>query len=879
MGASSSGLLDEAKISHIKGLVDTAFKSFSVFYRQQYPVAYFDHLHQEVEPNKEGKSLLLTHRPQFAPEQVLYQGNVKVSCLDEQGKKCKEKCIVLRRNYKVEMHESVETFNRGCAAKLVLQPVGGSVLTTQEESRACLEEEYAGILSGVKEDSSLVVPSPDVFAVYLHLPYTGHTCFLFKEEEERDHFLSALNTCIRHQNLDPWYKPFYESQAYIRALQLYLQDEGRYECWESLLGTEEQVLATQVMEGVLPWLQSQLQARLRGKKAERIRQWMATVQATYTLVLEQLTASLEALREECRQAASANQGLIRSNLDQIISSQNFLEQKVRACLYEDAERECNECVAPYLSSILEVLTENISAAIQEMQNTFHTQMDSALTCTNGGKEATLKALTTLSSIRLDRCYTQVTKLQDKLEDLKERFGLRSSQKMVHSAHLEMEQLLDSAAYTLELFLQSSAKLQASQTPLKMDRAKGRVLKQLDHDSRVIQRRLYEEALLEITLPALTRKMDSKWKSELQQFEQHIFSDYSNFILVRNIYDEILRKLLSQVIATVVQDAACKKSNNLLLDTSDLTISQYSLLAQTPPRSAPDSPASHTRDASSAVPEQKKEPTSEEEKEGPVGETEDRRDDKPRPSATPDHSTMLPSPVIIVTQQCDESTTETSCISETSEGVQLGVEEASTTDSATAESKCDTPVSGAYETGRAKLNDSPEPTESSSPPSTDVPVECAQPTDLNQTSEDSPSPPASPPPSTKICLGTLSEAIGSGSAQTTVQQITDRAVYLTGEMKDDWEKERANEKKEKEAAEEGIEENESENGKETEKNGEGGMKETGDEELFTTVQPPELQPEGSIQAPEASLALIRDLVTEITEVEVLISPCPDNSVSP
>lgn len=106
-----------------------------------------------------------------------------------------------------------------------------------------------------------------------------------------------------HPPTDPWCKSSYESQAYIRALQLYLQDKGRYESWERLLGTEEQVskhtlstlyvsvvlcplaqpivcwhvqvLASQVMEEVLPWLQSQLQSRLRGKKAERIRQWLA----------------------------------------------------------------------------------------------------------------------------------------------------------------------------------------------------------------------------------------------------------------------------------------------------------------------------------------------------------------------------------------------------------------------------------------------------------------------------------------------------------------------------------------------------------------------------------------------------------------------------
>lgn len=43
------------------------FQSFSVFYRQQYSAAYFSHLHQEVEPKKEGRGLLLTPGVGVAP--------------------------------------------------------------------------------------------------------------------------------------------------------------------------------------------------------------------------------------------------------------------------------------------------------------------------------------------------------------------------------------------------------------------------------------------------------------------------------------------------------------------------------------------------------------------------------------------------------------------------------------------------------------------------------------------------------------------------------------------------------------------------------------------------------------------------------------------
>ncbi|KAL6104744.1 niban1 [Pungitius sinensis] len=936
MGASSSGLLDEAKTSSIKGFVNSSFGSFSVFYHQQYSAAYVSHLHQEVESKKEGRGLLLKQKPQPALEEVLYQGSVKFSCWDEQGKKCRERYAVLRRDYRVEIHENMETFTSGCAAKLVLQPAGGRVFTTEKESRAHLEQNCSAILDGVKEDSSLGVSTPDVPAVYLHLPCMGYTCFLFQQEEERDNFLSALKSCIRHCNLDPWCDSSYESQAYVRALRLYRRDKGCYESWEMLLGTEEQVLAFQVVEEVLSWLHSQLKPRLKGKKTERIHQWLATVRATYILVLEQLTGSLEALREECRQTASAHQALIRSNLDQITSSHCFLEEKVKACVLGEAERVCSESVGPYMSSILEVLTESISAGIQQMQHTLQTQMD--VIHTNGGAEDTNKALSPLHSISLDACHKQVEKLPEKLVDLKHRFGLSSTQRLVHSAHLDMEKLLDSAVYTLELFLQSSATLQPSQIPVKTKRAKERVLKQLDYDSRVVQRRLYQDALLEITLPALTRKMDSKWLSELQQFEQYIFSDYSSFILVHNVYDDVLRKILIKEIETVVQDAAHKNSNSLSLDPSDLSFSRYSLLGEEPPPTGPASLTAATQDSSSYSAAsgggEQPAPVGGEGGQTVTAEVHPRRD---ADLTAEGQSAELLCPIIVVTQEVDEPAP---CV-EQQEDVRLGTESPLTTVEPPAE-----------DTDADSVANDPTPTSPdlsmSSPSSlqpTGVHTECAQcdPVDLSSPAAETedttvphPGPSATLPPM-KVSLGSLSEAIGCPSTappvqQTRPEQHTDRAVYLTGGVMDNSEVERveAGDGMSLEIIEDGEEEtkagdrkqqgdlqmggvapsevcsestststtgqrehevtvdaekdalvletktaeDDEEEGKEKERHAEReGMKQ--EEEVLQRPQPME----ESAEQPLDSVALIRGLVTEITEVEIMVCPSPNSSHAP
>lgn len=78
----------------------------------------------------------------------------------------------------------------------------------------------------------------------------------------------------------------------------------------------------------------------------------------------------------------------------------------------DAEKVCSECVAPYMSSILEALTEHISAGIQGMQHTLHTQMDSAFTHTNGGTPETKKVRETcVSSVCLQVSFMSVSILE------------------------------------------------------------------------------------------------------------------------------------------------------------------------------------------------------------------------------------------------------------------------------------------------------------------------------------------------------------------------------------------------------------------------------------------------------------------------------------
>lgn len=242
------------------------------------------------------------------------------------------------------------------------------------------------------------------------------------------------------------------------------------------------------------------------------------------------------------------------------------------------------------------------------------------------------------------------------------------------------------------------------------------------------------------------------------------------------------------ISTVVQDAACKKINNVLVDTSDLAISQYSLLGQTPPPSAPDSPATLCKDSSPAVKDQtqpeealEEQPIVLDSQDGAYGSENSQQD-----------PTSL-YPLIVVTQQLNGSPTQEG---KTSEEVPLHTDiHPTTAESDIRQEDGDPPETPANP-------QSPEPSEA--PPRSNAKCfqepsspELSASEHLLESSEQQPSADSL----VNIRLGFLSQAIAAPPELPAQRQgPTDRAVYLSGKMKDNWEVERVEEQEEAKQAE-------------------------------------------------------------------------------
>ncbi|XP_051554492.1 protein Niban 1-like [Myxocyprinus asiaticus] len=590
MGASSSSLLDGRKMCYIRGRTEAELKNFSPHYRRQSCVAFFSLLKDEVEQHRSGQAQLLKQKDHLQASEVLYKDSMLYF---DDNRKWREKLVVVHADYSLELHDSQETYTKGTPAQHILLPTGGTVLTSEEKYNAIVDKAFPDP-NGCKEESSVplvVVPGP--LPVYLRLPYRRDSYFCFQQEEKRACFVSILNDCIRHQNQDYLKSMTCEVQAFLKAIHFYRQEKGHYESWDMLVGTDCQVLANLVMEELLPSLQTELLPKLKGKKRERKRVWFATVEATYELVQEQLLEGLESLKNECRDTTKQQEALIRSDMDQIINSQTFLETKLQALVSEPAIKYSSESVAPYLASILEELMGPVSAGFQAVRLLLEDELTRV--CKDfpqGGVTEDLKtALKQVGRDHMEDCYQHVSVLKEQLQELRNRFKFSNSIQVVQCTQSQMQQLMENAVYTFEMLLQSTLKDKPDKQASVMEKAKLRVLKQFDYDSSTVRKKIFQEALVDITLPAIRRNLAPGCKTELQNYEQFIFADYTNFVQVENVYENILLNILNNEVNKVVKEAASLKKNNLFADSTDLHCVSQSSLAENrmSPLSAPSSP--------------------------------------------------------------------------------------------------------------------------------------------------------------------------------------------------------------------------------------------------------------------------------------------------
>ncbi|XP_065505210.1 protein Niban 1 [Caloenas nicobarica] len=598
MGGSASSLLDESKCTYIRGKTEAIIKNFSPHYRRQYAVAFCKHVQDELEQHRDSQSRFLKTKPPAETETVLYEA--EVLHFAEELKKWKDRYVVIKNDYTVDCFETKEAYQKGASPKCHVLPAGGKVLTSEEDYSLLSDKHFPDpVGSSEKEVTQAFIQLPREFPVYLWQPFARHSYYCFPEPGAQRQFSAALGDCVRHANHDFLKQTTYEVEAFLEAIQFFRQEKGHYGTWEMITGNEKEILSNLVMEELLPNLQTMILPKMKGKRNDRKRAWFGIVEETYGLVQQEVSEGLSTLKEECRDFAKTLEGTIRSDMDQILNCKNFLAGKIKGTVSEPAQKCCTENIQPFLASILEELMGPVSSGFAEVRSLFDKEVNEIIQDFQKTNDITkLKENVDqllnlpLDSVKMEPCYLKVNLLHELLQDLKSRFRVYHIDFVIQRTQNFMQELMENAVYTFEQLFSPSRQADSAKVATTMEKVKLRVLKQYDYDSSTIRKKIFQEALVQITLPTMQKTLASTCKPELQKYEQYIFADYTSVIQVENVYEEILYQTLLEETLKVIKEAAIMKKHNLFEDNLNLPCESVSSLTdlKTPSGSAQTTPA-------------------------------------------------------------------------------------------------------------------------------------------------------------------------------------------------------------------------------------------------------------------------------------------------
>ncbi|XP_068190122.1 protein Niban 2-like isoform X2 [Antennarius striatus] len=554
-------------------------KDFGDVYQQQYAVALFNSVRFDIEGGGRPQSQLL-HRKDPLSGRSIFSGGLFQYL--EENHKWRNRFVSVPNTYTINLYESKTAHERGLQPKVTIDCAGYKALTSMEEYVELIDASLPDVKAKVGSNPFINCVTP--FPLILWHPYARHHYFCVMTEKEQKKWHAVLQDCVRHQNNGLSEESIVQTPAFTDAIRRHRQAQGHYGTWDMMCGEPPQILANLVMETLHPELRNAIGPRLKGKMQQKQRNWMLISDAVYRQVLSQTSGHYRALIEDCEIKKGPLDARLRTDMDQIISSKQHVSSKIRALVLPKVEQLLQTSIQPYISSILEALMEPTSRGFAEVRDIFFKELVevSKNSLNGGGKEKLGEHMERLSMlafhpVKMQSCYEKVEQLN--LEGLQQRFCVTSPSVFIGRAQILMREQMDNAVYTFEQLLNQSLESKGQDDMCKnIQRCQDRVLKKYDYDSSTVRKKFFREALLQIIIPYMLQQLSPSCSPELPRFKELIFEDFSQFLLVENMFEEVVLQSVSTDIMMAVKEAAVQRRHNLYRDSIILSNSDPSLLA-------------------------------------------------------------------------------------------------------------------------------------------------------------------------------------------------------------------------------------------------------------------------------------------------------------
>ncbi|KAM6986171.1 protein Niban 2a [Aplochiton taeniatus] len=577
MGDVISSHLDETKREMITAWTGDVMRTFGEVFEQQHAVALFNSVRFEIEGGGGGQSQLL-HRKDPLEDRAIFSGSLFQ--YQEETKKWRNRYVHVPHTYIISLYESKAAHDRGLHSKATIDCAGYKALTSMDDYMHLVNSSLPGIKA--KASGSPFVKCATQFPLILWHPYARHHYFCVLTEKEQKKWHAVLQDCVRDANNGLSEECRVETPAFTDAVRLHRQVQGHYGTWDMMCGGPPQILANLVMETLHPELRNLIGPRLKGKLQQKQRDWMLISDAVYRQVLSQTHASYNALLQACEVQRLPLDASLRTDMDQIITSKEHVTGKIRALVLPKADLLLRRSIQPYVGSILEALMEPTSRGFSEVRDVlFREMVEVSKNSLNGGGKDTLGeqmerlSMLAFHPVKMQSCYEKVEELS--LEGLQQRFDVSNPAVFVQRSQILMRGQMDNAVYTYEQLLHQSLEAKGSEDLCKtFQQCQDRVLKKYDYDSSTVRKKFFREALLQIIIPYMLKQLSPSCSPELPRFQEMIFEDFSRFILVENIFEEVVLQSVTKDIVMAVKEAAVQRRHNLYRDSVVLTNSETDL---------------------------------------------------------------------------------------------------------------------------------------------------------------------------------------------------------------------------------------------------------------------------------------------------------------
>ncbi|XP_053329818.1 protein Niban 2-like isoform X2 [Spea bombifrons] len=566
MGDVISSHLDESRRHYITDCTGKLLTEFGKIYEEQYGVALFSSVRYEIEGNG-GPQTQLLHRKVPLKDRVIFSGNL-FQYLDD-TKKWRNRFCLVPHHYNPMLYDNNLAYERGLQPRVGINCAGYKVLTSLEHYVELLN---ASVPGGKVKAGSGQMKCATQFPVILWHPYCQHYQFCVMNEREQDKWSAVFQDCVRHCNDGIPEDPRVESAAFTDSVRLYRQARDHYGTWDMLCGNQVQVLSNLVMDDLIPDLKNAICPKLRGKPQEKQRSWLMISDTVYRMVHEQARQFYEGLEMRCTEKRAEMESQIRTDMDQIISCKEHVSNKIRASMLPKAELCVRNHVQSHIPSILEALMLPTSQGFSEVRDLLFkeiTEMNMNLV-NEGGRDKLGEHMEKVSQlayhpVKMQPCYAKMDQLN--LEGLQQRFDVGSPSVFKQRAQILMREQTDNAVFTFEQMVHQELNKPEGEKNVCRDiqRILERVLKKYDYDSSSVRKKFFQQALLQIIIPFLLKKLAPTCKSELPRFQELIFEELSRFVLVENIYEEVVLQSVMRDIVQAVKEAAVQRKHNLYRD--------------------------------------------------------------------------------------------------------------------------------------------------------------------------------------------------------------------------------------------------------------------------------------------------------------------------